>query len=80
MVIVASGVPLMKVPVWVMFTLTVIAVVGVGAAVIVNVASVPSVMGEVPAEIVTSGGTGAFTSGASSSLTLTVAEDGSPTV
>ena len=58
MVTVASGVPLMTSPVSLTFTLTIIAVVGAGDAVIVKVASVPSVTGEVPAEIVTAGFSG----------------------
>ena len=59
MVMVDGGVPLMKLPVWVIFTFMVIAVVGAGVAVIVNVADVPSVMLVAFAEIVTCGTTGA---------------------
>ena len=69
--------PLMKLPFWLTFTLTFIEVVGAGDAVSVNVAFAPSVMGEVPAEIDTDG----VPSGeVSLSLTVTVAEDGEPTV
>ena len=74
-----AGVPLRTLPVWVTFIRTFSAAVGAGFAVIVKVASVPSVTGEVPAEIVTSG-RGSFTPGASLSLTLTVADDGEPAV
>ena len=77
MVTVDGGVPLMTSSVSVTFTLTVIAVEGAGSAVIVNVAFVPSVTGEVPAEIVNCGVPGG---GLSLSLTMTVAEDGEPTV
>ena len=68
---------LMKLPLWLTFTFTFIEVVGAGDAVSVKVASVPSVMGEVPAEMVTCG---VFGGGLSLSLTVTVADDGEPTV
>ena len=53
MVIVEGGVPLMKSPFWLTSTFTVIVADGAGDAVSVNVAFVPSMTGEVPAEIVT---------------------------
>ena len=68
--------PLMKLPLCVTFTLTFIEVVGAGVAVSVKVASVPSVMGEVPAEMVTAGVPGGEVS---LSLTVMVTEDGEPT-
>ena len=71
-VTVEGGVPLMTSPVWVTFTFTVSAVAGLGSAVIVNVASVPSVTLARFAVIVICG--------MSLSLTVTVAEDGEPTV
>ena len=77
MVTVASGVPLMTSSVSLTFTLTVIAVVGAGSAVIVKVAAVPSVTGDVSASIVTSGTPGVEMS---SSFTVTFAEDGEPVV
>ena len=55
MVIVEGGEPLMKLPFWVTFTLTVIVAVGAGFAVSVNVAFAPSVTGEVPDVMVTDG-------------------------
>ena len=77
MVIVEGGEPLMKLPFWVTFTLTVIVAVGAGFAVSVNVAFAPSVTGEVPDVMVTAGVPGG---GLSLSLTVTVAEDGEPTL
>ena len=71
-VMVDGGVPLRTSSVWVTFTFTVSAVAGAGFALIVNVAAVPSVTGDVFAVIVTCG--------MSLSLTVTVAEDGVPTV
>ena len=71
-VTVEGGVPLMTSPVSVMFTFTVSAVAGLGCAVSVKVAFMPSVMDVVFAVIVTCG--------MSLSLTVTVAEAGVPTV
>ena len=71
--------PLKTLPVWVTFTRTFSAVVGLGFAVILNVASVPSVMAVGFAVIVTFGSGGPL-GAASLSFTVTVAEDGEPTV
>ena len=78
-VTVEGGVPLRTLPVWVTFTRTFSAVVGAGFAVIVNVASAPSVMVGGFAVIVTFGSGGPL-GAASLSLTVTVAEAGEPTV
>ena len=69
---VEGGVPLMTSPVWVTFTFTVRAVAGLGFAMIVNVASVPSVTLARFAVIVICG--------MSLSFTVTVADDGVPIV
>ena len=84
-VTVEGAVPLITSPSSVTLTLTVIAVVGAEDAVIVNVADVPSVTGEVPAEMVTSGafcccGERGGDAGSSLSFTVTLAEDELPTV
>ena len=78
-VTVDGGVPLRTLPVWVTFTRTFSAVVGLGFAVSVNVASVPSVMVGGFAVMVTCGCGGPL-GAASLSLTVTVAEDGEPIV
>ena len=72
-----AGEPLMTSSVSLTFTLTVIAVVGAGDAVIVNVASVPSVTGDVSASIVTCGVPGGEMS---LSSTVILAEAGEPVV
>ena len=79
-VMVDGGVPLRTSSVSLTFTLTFSAVVGAGSAVIVNVAAVPSVMLARFAVIVISGSGGPFVPGPSLSLTVTLAEDGAPTV
>ena len=87
MVTVEGAVPLMTLPVSVTSTFTVSALAGAGDTLIVNVAAVPSITGEVPAEIVTCGvGGGGGVDGvdgverSSLSFTVTLAEDELPTV
>ena len=72
-----GGEPLMKLPFWLTFTFTFIAVVGAVDAVTVTVVASPSVMVVGLAEILTDGVPGG---GLSLSLTVMVADDGEPTV